>query len=157
MIIYLEPWEYEHANRVGIGRYTANWEKQDAAYYDKSRMQDDRTAQVAAAACELAVAKYINQYWSGSVWHKDSHEKYKTSADVGYNVEVRRVRTGSSVAVRQKDLGRCLYLWAARAVEPELREVELLGHIDYDQAWNRAEESQFQGTRYLPLDRLNAP
>jgi hypothetical protein len=157
MIIPLESWEYEHANVVGIGRYTANWGKSDAPYYDKSRMQDDRTAQVAAAVCELAVAKYTNQYWSGSVWPKEHHSRHKYMADVGLNIEVRRVRTRNSVAVREKDLGRCLYLWAARAIEPELKEVELLGHIDYDQAWNLAEESQFQGTRYLPLDRLNSP
>jgi len=30
MIITLEPWEYEHANQVGIRRYTANWTKQNA-------------------------------------------------------------------------------------------------------------------------------
>jgi hypothetical protein len=157
MIIDLASWEYEHVNHVGIGRYTANWDKQDAAYYDKSRMQDDRTAQVAAAACELAVAKHVNQYWSGSVWHKEYHNRHKNMADVGYNIEVRRVRTRNSVAVRSKDLGKGLILWAARAIEPELRQVVLLGHIGYDEAWSLAEETQFQGTRYLPVSRLNSP
>ena len=154
MIIDLEPWEYEHVNLVGIGRYVANWDKQDAAHYDKSRMQDDRTAQVAAAACELAVAKYTNQYWPGHVWSKENHDKYKKVPDVGSNIEVRRVRTRNSVAVRERDLGRGLVLWAARAVEPELRQVELLGHFPYDDAWFIAEVSQFQGTRYFPLEKL---
>lgn len=157
MIIDLEPWEYEHVNVVGIGRYVANWEKQDAAHYDKSRMQDDRTAQVAAAACELAVAKYTNQYWSGHVWPKESHDKYKKVSDVGLNIEVRRVRTRNSVAVRERDLGRNLVLWAAKAIEPELRSVELLGYLPHDEAWNAGEVSQFQGTRYVSLERLIRP
>jgi hypothetical protein len=157
MIIDLAPWEYEHVNHVGIGRYVANWDKEDAAHYEKNRMQDDRTAQVAAAACELAVAKYLNQYWSGHVWNKNSHEKYKKLADVGNNIEVRRVRTRNSVAVRERDCGRGLILWAARSIEPELRQVELLGYLPYDEAWSIGEISQFRGTKYVPLERLIAP
>ena len=61
--IELEPWEYEHASQVGIRRYAENWGKADAKHYDHFRMEDNRTAQVAAAVCELAVAKAINQYW----------------------------------------------------------------------------------------------
>ena len=60
MIIQLEPWEYTHACNIGIGRYTANWGKQDAPHYKKALMEDDRTATVASAICELAVAKATN-------------------------------------------------------------------------------------------------
>jgi len=34
-IIKLQPWEYAHANEVGIGRFVANWKKRDAQYYVK--------------------------------------------------------------------------------------------------------------------------
>ena len=49
MLVNLETWEYEHASQVGARRYTANWGKDDAPWYDDRRMEDDRTAQVAAA------------------------------------------------------------------------------------------------------------
>lgn len=60
MIITLDPWEYEWASHVGIRRFTANWGKKDAAHYDPARMEDNRTAQVAAAVAEIAVAKATN-------------------------------------------------------------------------------------------------
>lgn len=97
VIIKLEAWEYEHACDVGIRRYTANWDKQDAPHYqDKTRQEDNRTAQVASAVCELAVAKHTNRYWSGHVWHASEHNKYRHIADVGANIEVRRLRTRDS-------------------------------------------------------------
>ena len=81
LTIELEPWEYEWASHVGARRYIENWGKRDARHYDKKRMEDDRTAQVAACVGELAVAKLTNQYWSGHVWHKTDHDQHKHMAD----------------------------------------------------------------------------
>ena len=96
MLIELEKWEYEWASHVGIRRFTENWEKQDAAHYKRERMEDDRTAQVAAAVGELAVAKVTNQYWGGHVWPGNRHAENRARADVGHNIEVRRVRTSET-------------------------------------------------------------
>ena len=104
MIIELESWEYEYASTIGIRRYTNNWGKPDAPYYDPTKMEDNRTAQVASAIGELAVAKAINEYWSASIWKGADHKKYKDLPDVGKNIEVRRVRTQDGPAVREKDL-----------------------------------------------------
>jgi hypothetical protein len=155
MIITLDPWEYEWATLVGVRRFTANWNKQDAKHYDPSRMEDNRTAQVAAAVCELAVAKATNKYWAGTAWAGADHDKEKHRADVGTNIEVRRVRTRNAVAVRQKQVGKGLFIFATKAIEPEFRQVEILGWLDYDTAWALAEESDFHETRYLPLSELN--
>lgn len=156
MIIVLESWEYEWANSVGIRRYTANWKKKDAAHYDKSRMEDDRTAQVAAAACELAVAKLTNKYWSGTVWPGDQHDAQKHRADVGTNFEVRRVRTRDAVALRKHQLNKGMFIWACKTIEPELREIEVIGYEMYDKAWSLAKPSDFDpdATRYFPLANL---
>jgi len=70
MIIKLESWEYEYASTIGIRRYTNNWGKPDAPHYDPNKMEDNRTALVAAAIGELAVAKpsiSIGQPVSGKV------------------------------------------------------------------------------------------
>jgi hypothetical protein len=154
MIITIDPWEYEWASNVGVKRFTANWNKHNAKHYDSSKMESDRTAQVASALCELAVAKTINQYWAGTAWTESDHDKEKHRPDVGKNIEVRRVRTKNAVAVRKKQVGLGLILFAAKAIEPEFQQIEVLGYLDYDKAWDLGEESEFFETRYLPLTQL---
>jgi hypothetical protein len=157
--IGLETWEYAHACDVGIRRYTANWTKQDAPHYKAERMEDNRTALVAASICELAVAKYTNRYWHAHVWHQTEHEQYKHLPDVGANIEVRRIRTGKSAAVRRHQLGKGLVLWVAEAIAPEFRDVTLYGWLRYDDAWEMGEESTYdpQNTRVIRTDQLNDP
>jgi len=41
MIIKLETWEYEYASTIGIRRYTNNWGKPDAPYYNPLKMEDN--------------------------------------------------------------------------------------------------------------------
>ena len=141
ILVELETWEYEWASHVGARRFIENWGKRDAAHYDKKRMEDNRTAQVAACVGELAVAKITNQYWSGHVWHKSDHKTYKHLPDVGHDIEVRRVRTSTNAAVRRRQLGQGLVLWVVRPVAPEFRTVEILGWIDHDEAWEKGEAS----------------
>jgi hypothetical protein len=129
-VVHIMPWEYERCFAVGAGRFTANWGVPDAPHYERTAMEEDRNAQVAAAICELAVAKYVNQYWHAGVWHRTDHGKYKSIADVGSNIEVRRVRTRDAVAVRKKDSGKVV--WGAKVADPEYRTVELLGYVSAD-------------------------
>jgi hypothetical protein len=156
MIIMLEPWEYVHACNVGIGRFAANWGKGDAVHYKKELMEDDRTAQVASAICELAVAKATNRYWSGHVWSKEDHRKYKDVPDVGTNIEVRRVRKGNTVAVRKHQLGKGLVLFAAQPEAPEFIQVDIWGWIKYDEAWELGEPAHYapETTRLLNRTHL---
>ena len=153
MIVELEPWEYEHAYFVGIRRFTENWGKSDASYYQNNNKEEDRNAQAASAICELAVAKYTNQYWHGSVWDGRKHKKYKDMPDVGRNIEVRRVRTQSGPAVREKDLDRNLVIWGAELVDPEYRKVRLLGWIDAQNGYNIG--IQKTGYKVVPKELLN--
>ena len=159
IVVELHPWEYEWASHVGARRFIENWGKRDAVHYDKKRMEDDRTAQVAACVGELAVAKLTNQYWSGHVWHKSDHKTHKHLPDVGTNVEVRRVRTSSNGAVRRRQLGQNLDLWIVRPVAPEFRAVEMLGWINHDEAWEKGKPSHYdhENTRIIAEDYLNAP
>lgn len=157
IIIPLETWEYEHGCNVGIRRYTANWQKSDAPHYKAQYMEDNRTASVAAALCELAVAKYTNRYWHAHVWHSTEHKKYSDLPDVGANIEVRRIRTKPKVAVRRHQLGKNLVVWAAKAIEPEFREIELYGWLPYDEAWGIGESPSYdpENTRVVQILDLN--
>jgi hypothetical protein len=156
ILVTLEPWEYDHALHVGARRFTANWGKPDAPHYDKSRMEDDRTAQAAACVAELAVAKHNNKYWPGHVWHHTEHNKYRNVPDVGKKIEVKRIRNlRKGVPVRLHQLGQGLILWAAYPVPPEFREVHLYGWLPYDEAWELGEESDYASTtRLVPKERF---
>ena len=153
-IITLHPWEYERCFAVGIGRFTANWGTDDASHYDRSRMEEDRNAQAAAAICELAVAKYTGKYWHGGVWCRGDHHKYRHLADVGDDIEVRRVRTGNAVMVRKKDAGKIV--WAARLADSEYRTVELLGFVPADEVI-QALVGTYQTDKYVEVDSLYRP
>lgn len=155
-MIQLSPWEYEWASHVGTRRYIENWGRGNAQHYDASRMEDDRTAQVAACVSELAVAKYTNRYWSGHVWPVRHHSFYKDMADVGTNIEVRRLRTRDFAAVRKHQLGKGLVLFVAKPVMPELRSVEIYGYIDYDKAWELATPTNYdpENTREISPEHL---
>lgn len=161
VLIILEPWEYEHACDVGIRRYTANWGKQDAPHYANKKLQEDnRTAQVASAVCELAVAKHTNRYWSGHVWHASEHNKYRNIPDVGRNIEVRRLRTRETAAVRKhQNSDEKLVIWVAKPVMPELREVHLFGWIKQVDGWRLGTPADYdpENTRLIHIDQLNTP
>ena len=154
--IILTSWEYEWASHVGARRYIENWNKKNAPHYDSSRMQDDRTAQVAACVAELAVAKYLNQYWSGHVWHDSERSKFRNLPDVGTSIEVRSLRTRESAAVRKYQVGMGLVLFVAKPILPELREVIIYGGRDYDEAWECATPSDYDpvNTRELAPEHL---
>ena len=108
---------------------------------------------------ELAVAKITNQYWSGHVWHKSDHNTYKHLPDVGHNIEVRRVRTSTNAAVRRRQLEQGLVLWVVQPVPPEFRVVDILGWIDYDEAWEKGEPAHYdlENTRVIGEQFLNVP
>lgn len=153
----LHPWEFEWAMFVAARRSAENWGKRDAPHYKKERMEDERTASAAACVCELAVAKATNRYWSGHVWHKSDHDRYRNDiADVGDNIEVRRVRTSDNAAVRRHQVGKGLVLFVARPVMPEMASVDILGWIRYDEAWEKGEESKYdpQNTRVISPEFL---
>jgi len=156
MEVSLEPWEYDWAMNVAARRISANWGKRDAKHYDRSRMEDDRTASAAACVCELAVAKATNRYWSGHVWHKTEHNKYREFPDVGTNIEVRRVRTRDTAAVRRHQLGKGVVLFVARPEMPEMSSVTILGWLEYDQAWELGSPSEYdpENTRVIDAKLL---
>ena len=155
-IVNLLPWEYEWVCHVGARRFAANWFRPDAKHYHRDRMEDDRTAQVAACAAELAVAKHTNRYWSGHVWDYRDHNQYKDIPDVGTNIEVRRIRTRDTAAVRKKQVGKGLVLFVAKPVMPEIRSVEIYGWMHYDEAWAVGTQSDYDpDTRLVSVEHLN--
>lgn len=134
-LVELLPWEREWAHHIGKERHEVNLKRRDASWYDARRMEDNLTASISASVAELAVAKHVNQYWSGSIWPIVDHKQYKDLPDVGRNIEVRTVRTSDSAAVREHQVGKGLILWVAKPVRPALESVEMWGWLPMDEAW----------------------
>lgn len=147
-VVKLECWEYEVASLVAARRVTANWNKQDAGWYDSKRMEDNRTASLAATVAEMAVAKALNRYWSPSAWTPQEHDKYRDShVDVGHNIEVRRIRKRNGhAAVRKHQVGKGLVLFVAYPEPPEFTEVEIMGWLHYDHAWEIGKPADYDAT-----------
>lgn len=126
----LRSWEWRDAARVGAERSAANFGRSDAAHYNRERMEDDRTAQHAAAAAEIATARATNSYWTaGGAWSPEDHAQFRSLPDVGKNIEVRRVRDpgATTFAVGPNDSDRVIF--ACYVEPPELRRVRVLGWI----------------------------
>lgn len=154
MIVKLETWEYEYASNIGIRRFTNNWGKENAPWYNPAKMEDNRTALVASAIGELAVAKATNEYWHASIWKNSNHNDYRNMPDVGKNIEVRRVRTQNGPAVREKDLTKeNLYIFGVIPLAPEFVEVEILGWIRADFGWNEGIPTEYG--KIIPRTKLS--
>lgn len=146
-VVDLDPWEYEHGHSVGIRRSTANWNTNDSPAYQNNRKQEERTASTAAALCELAVAKHLGLYWPATVWAARDHRTFRHLPDVAPNIEVRRLRRITNrAAVRRKDLSRDLNLVVAYAVGEEFRQVQILGWLPVEEAWEIGEVSDYDAT-----------
>lgn len=145
-VVTLLPWEKDWATHIGTARHEVNLTRGDAAWYDAKRMEDNLTASIVAAVAELAVAKWTNRFWSGSIWPVADHDLYKDLPDVGRNIEVRTVRTSSSAAVRKHQVGKGLVLWVAKPLRPDLDQVEMWGWLPMDEAWDLGQPAAYDKT-----------
>lgn len=155
-VVRLETWEYEWASFVGIRRAVANWDRKNAKAYkgNEHNLEPNRIANIASCICEMAVAKYLNRYWSGSAWdwNKVDHEKSKLFDDVGQGIEVRRVRNETGPALKPKDKGKILY--GAKVLGKEWRSVEILGWVFADDHIKRLKGRDLI---YIDASKLNSP
>ena len=156
--VHLSAYEYEWAAHVGIRRMVARLDSKPAPHYaDNTRLEDELKATIATCCCEMGVAIATNRYWGGHFWDARDHAKYKDIADVGTNMEVRRVREeGKPFAVRTKDVDMDRIMFAAYAQAPDYRTVTVYGYISANDAWILGEPASFDpdNTRYTPLDVL---
>lgn len=160
MIVTLESWEYIHAHDIGIKRAVANWNVPDKKSYTQGNNQPEIIASPVACISELAVAKATNKYWVGGVWDNRDHGKFKALPDVAPNIEVRRVRERNNpIALWKSGVGKGLILAATYPIPPEYRQVEILGFIPYDIAWEKARESYarraLDQSFLRPIERLD--
>lgn len=153
-VIEFYPWEYKLGFQIGAARFVENWGRKNAPHYDEKVMEEDRKAQPAAVLCEIAVARYTNQYCHCHIWHASEGGKYRHIADVGDNIEVRRARVGTTVAVRVGDAGKIV--WGVKLLDREYRAAEILGCIPADEVIESL-KGTYQDMKYVEAEVLQKP
>lgn len=145
--IILEPWEHEWAVHVGTRREQINRDKQDAAYYDASRMENNLVANIASCCGEMAVAKHLNVYWGGDAWPLDRHEDMRDRPDLEPSIEVRRVRNRNNpMAVRKRDVERNRTMFGVYVYPENTAVVDILGWLPAGWAWRFGEQPEWDKT-----------
>ena len=131
MTVPMTPAEIQLAHWYGMCRLIANQNSQDKEYYNRSAMVADREAHPAAVLCEMAVAKWLGIYYVPTLWAASAHKDNKHLADVGTNIEVRRVRTPQTgPAIRSTDRGKVLVgVYLPDDVADDWGELEILGWL----------------------------
>lgn len=115
-----------------------NMRRGDAPAYamNAERMQDNYIANYASARCELATAKHTNRHWNASWWKPEDHHLYGDRADVGEDIEVKRIRDPHhNLLLKQKYaiLNHILVLAFSNDNTPH--NVDLIGWARGPQAW----------------------
>ena len=131
MTVPMTPAEIQLAHWYGMSRLMANQGSQDKGYYNRSAMVADREAHPAAVLCEMAVAKWLSIYYVPTLWAASAHKDNKHLADVGTNIEVRRVRNPQTgPAIRSTDRGKVIVgVYLPDDVADDWGELEVLGWV----------------------------
>lgn len=151
-VVTLDPWERAWAHHVARERNAANNGVADAAHYDVQRMQDNLVASKASCCGEMAVAKFLNRYWSGAYWPRSEHHLHKTEPDIFPDIEVRRVRNPDNpLAIRQRDFDRQRTMVLVYAGGPDFCEVTMLGWCLATEAFEVGEPAPWDASRTTRL------
>ena len=157
--IHLRPWERKLADYAAKKRQEANRNRPDARYYDRARMQSDEIAAVASICAEVAVAKRLNRYYDWSHWTQDEHETYRGEADVGGNVEVRRIREPDNpLVIRPRDVEHERIMVLAYPVPDEFTTVKVIGWGYAASLYEQGKPASYDstgGTRLVPQGMLD--
>lgn len=159
--VKLEPWEWEWARHVGYQRDEINRNKQDAAYYDKHRMESDNAwANAVSCAGEMAVAKYLNRYWGGDHWPLSRHKEFRDLPDIAPNIEVRRIRKPTNpLVIRQRDAERDRKMFLVYP-QPDPINIDIIGWMDAKKGYRYGKQPDWDRTgtaRVYPQDKLYDP
>jgi hypothetical protein len=145
--VALDPWEMQIAYLVGGRREQANLHKTDARHYDRRRMENNLRASLAAACCEAAVAKATCCYWTMSAWDSGQHRDHRTMPDVLPNIEVKRIRDPDNpLVVRRRELKTNRLVVSAYAVPDWFEEVEVVGWLRAEDAWDVGNTAPYDPT-----------
>lgn len=158
-VVELTDGEYAWAVNVGEQRYAIDLGTKDKPQYanQSKKKYTDLAGSVVPCLAEIAVAKYLDQYWPGAVWHvHDIARMEALHADVGLDIEVRHaVFPNAGLPVRPKDIDADAQLVLVHALDPDepdpatglistyagYKTWEMIGTMDAATAWGKDRKS----------------
>ena len=135
MIINMSQEEVRTATMIAMQRWLEKFGSQDRPNYAQGKaegkLEHELLANVRANICEWAVAKAYNLTWNMPWYPNNLHPQRKDLADVGSNVEVRSIRTQSSIPFWKKDSGK--WIVGSKVLDTEYyTQAEVFGRIFAD-------------------------
>lgn len=157
MIVTLSPEEVRVCTMLGVERWLTKFGSEDKPNYAKGKadgkLEHELLANVRANVCEWAVAKQYNVSWNVPWYPNHLHPKRKDIADLGKSIEVRSIRTQTSIPFWEKDKDK--YIFGAKVLDTEYySEVEVYGHIQpKDFMTDEYYDTYIKGWR-VPVDKF---
>jgi hypothetical protein len=132
MIVNLSQEEVRVCTLLAVERWLTKFGSRDRPNYAQGKvdgkLEPEINANIRANVCEWAVAKQYNLAWNTPWYPNGLHTKRHSLSDVGNNVEVRSVRTQTSIPFWNKDKGRIIV--GAKCLDTEYySSVEIYGYI----------------------------
>lgn len=133
MIVELSKDEVRVCSQLAIERWLGKWDSVDRPNYAQGKtngkLEPELLAIIRANVCEWAVAKMYNIGWNVPWYPNELHPVRQHISDVGWQCEVRSVRTANAVPFWTKDLGKLLI--AAKCLdEVKYSQVFVFGHLE---------------------------
>jgi hypothetical protein len=118
-------------------------------------LEHELVASIRTLVAEWAVAKHYNLTWTFPVYPNDLHGKRSALPDVGFNGEVRTIRTQSGIPFWTKDAHRVIY--GAKVLDSEyFQEVKLFTPFNASEAMvDEYRDESIQGWR-MPIHLIDS-
>lgn len=125
VVVAVPPWHVDVAVHCAKQRLQARGRQDRPDYRNKSVLQPEPIANLAACLCELAVSLHYDRRWNGPYWQMKYHRQANVLPDVGECIEVRRTRTpvGGGVPVKQSEANKNYWLVQAYVSDEVLMDV----------------------------------
>jgi len=132
MLVNLSQEEVRVCTLLAVERWLTKFGSTDRPNYAQGKadgkLEPEINANIRANVCEWAVAKQYNLAWNTPWYPNGLHTRRHPLSDVGNNIEVRSVRTQTSIPFWEKDKGRIIV--GAKCLDTEYySSVEVYGYI----------------------------
>ena len=132
MIVTLSKDEVRVCTLLAIERWLTKFGSKDKPNYAQGKadgkLEPEINANIRANVCEWAVAKQYNLGWNTPWYPNALHTKRYSISDVGSNIEVRSIRTQTSIPFWDKDKDKIII--GTKCLDTEYySEVEIFGYI----------------------------
>lgn len=132
MIVDLSQEEVRVCTMLATERWLTKFGSIDRPNYAQGKadgkLEHELLSNVRANVCEWAVAKQYNASWNVPWYPNGLHTRRQSLSDVGLNVEVRSVRTQTSIPFWEKDLDKLIF--GAKVLDTDYySKVEVYGYV----------------------------